>query len=70
MKQIKTRLCNRITDQNLIHLMTLAIEGPERVCVCVCVWEGENMCSKEKPFSGGMGTFVGGGNVHGIYLSV
>ena len=31
MKQIKTRLHNRITDQNFIHLMRLAIERPAHV---------------------------------------
>ena len=38
--------------------------------VCMCVWGGgeggwgNNVCSMEggKPFSGGEGTFVGGGN--------
>ncbi len=29
MKQIKTRLRNRINEQNLIHTMRIAIEGPE-----------------------------------------
>ena len=29
MKQIKTRLCNRLNDANLSHLMRIAIEGPE-----------------------------------------
>ncbi len=29
MKTIKTRLRNRISDTNLIHLMRIAIEGPE-----------------------------------------
>ena len=70
MKQIKTRLCNRITDQNLIHLMMLPIEGPERVSV----GGGEHMFQGETFFwgggRGGGGTFVGGGNVHGISHSV
>ena len=29
MKQIKTRLCNRLNDANLAHLIRIAIKGPE-----------------------------------------
>ncbi len=29
MKMIKTRLRNRLSDENLIHLMRIAIEGPD-----------------------------------------
>ena len=29
MKQIKMRLCNRLNDANLSHLMRIVIEGPE-----------------------------------------
>ena len=29
MKQIKTRLRNRLTDANLARLMRIAVEGPE-----------------------------------------
>ena len=29
MKMIKTRLRNRLSDENLTHLMRIAIEGPD-----------------------------------------
>ncbi len=53
MKMMKTRLRNRLSDENLTHLMRIAIEGPdlsevnlneildifkEKICALDCNW--------------------------------
>ena len=61
MKMVKTRLRNRLGEQNLAHLMRIAIETPEKLPDDVDIWNRKsrhinvNVLMKKYPQGGGGG---------------